>query len=137
MNGGTLSTHQRPAGVNNNLTTLNIGLIAVFAEAIMSSNKKGDRFIFREKRSPRRGTLKQLKIREILSHGVRYGNYAIEVRLRFQHEGTDAKPDRSKQPIEKRSGVGGGTVTLLHVMHTFVERIYDFYVLSSKLGVLQ
>ena len=29
------------------------------------------------------------------------------VRLPFQHEGTDAKPDRSKQPIGKRSGVGG------------------------------
>ena len=34
------------------------------------------------------------------------------VRLPFQHEGTDAKPDRSKQPIGKRSGVGGRTVTL-------------------------
>ena len=34
------------------------------------------------------------------------------LRLPLQHEGTDAKPDRSKQPIEKRSGVGGGTVTL-------------------------
>ena len=34
------------------------------------------------------------------------------LRLWLQREGTDAKPDRSKQPIAKRSGVGGGTVTL-------------------------
>ena len=34
------------------------------------------------------------------------------VRLWLQREGTDAKLDRSKQPIAKRSGVGGGTVTL-------------------------
>ena len=36
----------------------------------------------------------------------------IGVRLPLQREGTDAKPDRSKQPIGKRSGVGGRTVTL-------------------------
>ena len=48
------------------------------AEGITSSNRKGDRFIFREKRPSRRETLKLLKIREILSHGVRYGNYAYK-----------------------------------------------------------
>ena len=27
------------------------------------------------------------------------------------------QPDRSKQPIEKQSGVGGGTVTLRYALH--------------------
>ena len=51
---------------------------------------------------------------------VRYGT-TIGVRLPLQREGTDAKPDRSKQQIGKRSGVGGRTVTL--DMHLCVESI--------------
>ena len=63
-------------GVNNNLTTwISSVLYLVLAEGITSCNSKGDCFIFRAKRSSRRETKKQPKIREILSHGVRYGNY--------------------------------------------------------------
>ena len=39
----------------------------------MSSNTKGDSFIFRERQSSQR--VKLLKIYEILFYGVRYGNY--------------------------------------------------------------
>ena len=45
------------------------------------------------------------------------------VRLWLQREGTDAKPDRSKQPIAKRSGVGGGTVTLGTFRQNFVTGV--------------
>ena len=55
-------------------------------EGITSSKRKGDRFIFREKRSSRRETLKLQKIREILSQGVRYGNYVA-----VRHTVTDLK----------------------------------------------
>ena len=74
-NSGSFLTHLYcTVDVNNNMTTS--GLYPVLMEGIMSSNRKGDRFIFREKQTSRRETLKQLKICEILSHGVRYGNYA-------------------------------------------------------------
>ena len=51
------------------------GLYPILEEGIKCSNRKGDSFIFREKLSSRRETLKQPKICEILSRGVRYGNY--------------------------------------------------------------
>ena len=65
------------------------------------------------------------------------------VRLPLQREGTDAKPDRSKQPIAKWSGVGGGTVTLglcMKVIYFFLNVCpvdYTTVTGSEKVGPFQ